>query len=93
MSEVPANGPMPGFVVLGISVVDDQISSVVRDADGDLYFLGATDRVLRTADGPVFIPPIAHALSRLKSVDQVVVYGVGEPGHQVVVAAMTRRRS
>ena len=63
----------------------------VRDADGDLYFLGATDRVLRTADGPVFIPPIAHALSRLKSVDQVVVYGVGEPGRQVVVTAMTLR--
>ena len=63
----------------------------VRDADGDLYFLGATDRVLRTADGPVFIPPLTHALSRLTSVDQVVVYGVGEPGHQVVVAAMTLR--
>ena len=39
----------------------------------------------------MFIPPIAHALSRLKSVDQVVVYGVGEPGHQVVVAAVTLR--
>ncbi|WP_238423303.1 AMP-binding protein [Gordonia sp. 'Campus'] len=63
----------------------------VRDADGDLYFLGATDRVLRTADGPVFIPPLTQALSRMDAVDQVVVYGVGEPGQQVVIAAMTLR--
>ncbi|OUC79970.1 hypothetical protein [Gordonia lacunae] len=43
MSEVPGNGPMPGFVVLGISVVDDQISSVVRDADGHILASNLVD--------------------------------------------------
>ncbi|MDH3052094.1 AMP-binding protein [Gordonia alkanivorans] len=63
----------------------------VRDADGDLYFLGATDRVVRTEAGPAFIPPITHALSRMQGVDRVVAYGVGEPGHQVLVATLTLR--
>ncbi|WP_439030336.1 hypothetical protein [Gordonia terrae] len=43
MSEVPGNGAMPGFVVLGISVVDDQISSVVRDADGHVLASNLVD--------------------------------------------------
>lgn len=63
----------------------------VRDADGDLFFLGATDRVVRSADGPVFIPPLNHALSRIPAVDRAVVYGVGEPGQQVAVGALTLR--
>ncbi|AFR50775.1 hypothetical protein [Gordonia sp. KTR9] len=43
MSEVPGTGPLPGFVVLGISVVDDQISSVVRDADGHILASNLVD--------------------------------------------------
>ncbi|MCR5977437.1 alpha/beta fold hydrolase [Gordonia jinghuaiqii] len=84
-----------GTVLRGVFTARDrwEVSGhlFVRDADNDLYFLGSTDRVLTTAHGPVFIPPIGHALSRMPMVDQVVVYGVGDPGRQVVIAALTLR--
>lgn len=76
MSEVPANGPMPGFVVLGISVVDDQISSVVRDADGhvlasnlvdlpDASAAGAEAAILELVDSvPVEVDRIGISASR-----------------------------
>ncbi|GAA1483037.1 acyl-CoA synthetase [Gordonia sinesedis] len=62
-----------------------------RDADDDLWFMGSVDSVIRTADGPVFGPPIQQALSRLSAVDQAVTYGVGDPGQQIAVAAVSLR--
>ena len=64
-----------------------------RDADGDLWFYGSVDAVVRSADGPVFAPPIEAALSQMREVDTAVVYGVGAPGSAVAVAAVTTRRN
>ena len=44
----------------------------VRDADGDLFFLGSVDRVIKAETGPIFIPTINHALSRVTGIDKVV---------------------
>lgn len=63
----------------------------VRDVDDDLWFLGSLDNIIRTSDGPVFIPPIEAILSQMEPVDQAVAYGVGAPGRQVAVAALTLR--
>jgi len=63
----------------------------VRDADGDLFFLGSVDRVIKAETGPIFIPTINHALSRVTGIDKVVTYGIGEPGHQIAIAAVTLR--
>lgn len=62
-----------------------------RDTDDDLWFMGSVDSVIRTADGPVFGPPIQQALSAVTAIDQVVTYGVGEPGEQIAAAAVTLR--
>ncbi|MBD0863677.1 hypothetical protein IA539_21105 [Gordonia sp. zg691] len=43
MSEGPMSAAVSGFVVLGISVVDDQITSVVRDADGHVLASNLVD--------------------------------------------------
>ncbi|GAB84114.1 hypothetical protein HGA04_24265 [Gordonia rubripertincta] len=43
MTQDPASGGLPGSVVLGISVVDDQIASVVRDADGHILASNLVD--------------------------------------------------
>lgn len=43
MTQEPAGGGLPGSVVLGISVVDDQIASVVRDADGHILASNLVD--------------------------------------------------
>ncbi len=61
------------------------------DADGDLWFMGSAQSVIRTARGNVYPVPIQQGLSRLNDIDQVVVYAVGEPGQQVSVAAFTLR--
>ncbi|MFW0793056.1 AMP-binding protein [Gordonia sp. CPCC 205515] len=63
-----------------------------RDLNGDLWYFGSIDTVVHSAGGPVYVPPIEFALSQVKAIDQVVVYGIGEPGHQVAVAAVTLRR-
>lgn len=62
-----------------------------RDHEGDLWFMGSEAAVIETADGVVYPEPIRQALSRVPSVDQVVVFGVGEHGSQVAVAAITLR--
>ncbi|MGV9860898.1 AMP-binding protein [Gordonia sp. NPDC003425] len=62
-----------------------------RDSDDDLWFMGSADSVVRSTAGPVYLPPIEQALSRIRGVDQVVVYGVGRPGRQLAVAAVTMR--
>ncbi|GAA4747795.1 AMP-binding protein [Gordonia alkaliphila] len=62
-----------------------------RDYDGDLWYMGSAAASMRTADGVVYPEPIRQALSKVPSVDQVVVYSVGEPGAEVVVAAITLR--
>ncbi|MGV9710025.1 AMP-binding protein [Gordonia sp. NPDC003424] len=62
-----------------------------RDHVGDLWFFGSLDTVVRSAAGPVYTAPIEYALSQVKGIDQVVAYAVGEPGHQVAVAAVTVR--
>jgi putative long chain acyl-CoA synthase len=62
-----------------------------RDANDDLWFYGSVDTVIRSSDGPVYVPPIEAALSQVRGVDQVVVYGLGETGHQIAVAAVTMR--
>lgn len=64
-----------------------------RDVTGDLWYFGSIDTVIHSATGSVYTPPIEYALSQVKAVDQVVVYGVGEPGRQVAVAAVTVRRT
>ncbi len=43
MTQDPASGGLPGSVVLGISIVDDQIASVVRDADGHILASNLVD--------------------------------------------------
>lgn len=62
-----------------------------RDEHGDLWFMGGADSVIKTADGPVYAPPIEQALSELVEVSRVVVYGVGEPDRQFAVAAIELR--
>ena len=62
-----------------------------RDLAGDLWFVGSNDSVIRSADGLIFGPPIERQLSQVSGVDQVVVYGVGDPGSQIAVAAVTLR--
>ncbi|GAC55992.1 putative fatty-acid--CoA ligase [Gordonia hirsuta DSM 44140 = NBRC 16056] len=62
-----------------------------RDVDGDLWFLGSESTMIRSADGVLFAEPIQQALARMPGIDQAVVYGVGEPGEQVAVAALTLR--
>ncbi|MGC4964179.1 AMP-binding protein [Gordonia sp. DT101] len=63
-----------------------------RDANGDLWFFGSAESVIRSTPGPIYIPPIEFALSQVRGVDQVAVYGIGEPGHELAVAAVTTRR-
>ncbi|MFT4126943.1 MAG: AMP-binding protein [Gordonia sp. (in: high G+C Gram-positive bacteria)] len=63
----------------------------IRDSDDDLWLVGSLDRLIRTADGPVFGLPVEHYLSRIGEIDQVVVYGLGDPGEQIAVAAVTLR--
>ena len=63
----------------------------VRDVDNDLWLVSALDRVIRSADGPMFGPPVEHHLSQVAGVDQVAAYAVGRPGTQVMVAALTLR--
>ncbi|MEE4025915.1 AMP-binding protein [Gordonia sp. PKS22-38] len=63
----------------------------VRDLADDLWFLGSLDSIIRTSDGPVYVPPVEQSLSRMPTTDQVVAYGVGEPGRQIAVAALTLR--
>ncbi|MFT3715348.1 MAG: alpha/beta fold hydrolase [Gordonia sp. (in: high G+C Gram-positive bacteria)] len=62
-----------------------------KDADGDHWFLGPATAVVHSADGVVYPEPIVQALSLVNGVDQVVVYGTGEPGAQVAVAVLTLR--
>ncbi|MDL9938928.1 alpha/beta fold hydrolase [Gordonia sp. ABSL1-1] len=62
-----------------------------RDGDNDLWLLGTLDSLIRAADGPVFTAPAELALSRMRGVDLAVMYGVGEPGRQIPVAAITLR--
>ncbi|MFT4087915.1 MAG: alpha/beta fold hydrolase [Gordonia sp. (in: high G+C Gram-positive bacteria)] len=63
----------------------------LRDSEGDLWFMGTTDSVARSSDGLVYPEPIARALSRVRGVDQVVVYRVGEFGSRLMVAAISMR--
>ncbi|MEO9329740.1 hypothetical protein [Gordonia aurantiaca] len=51
MTQGPEGGGLPGSVVLGISVVDDQIASVVRDADGHVLASNLVDLPDSTAPG------------------------------------------
>ncbi|VFA88464.1 Uncharacterised protein [Gordonia paraffinivorans] len=51
MTQGPEGGGLPGSVVLGISVVDDQIASVVRDADGHVLASNLVDLPDSTAQG------------------------------------------
>ncbi|GAB18984.1 putative fatty-acid--CoA ligase [Gordonia effusa NBRC 100432] len=64
-----------------------------QDPDGDYWYMGTAAAVVRSADGYVFLPPIEDALSRVKAIDQVVAYVVGEPGEQTAIAAITVRTS
>ncbi|MCF8570652.1 alpha/beta fold hydrolase [Gordonia sp. HY002] len=61
------------------------------DADGDLWFMGSAQTVIRTAHGVVYAVPIQQALSQVAAVNQVAVYGVGSPGTQVAVAVVSLR--
>ncbi len=63
-----------------------------RDANGELWFQGSVAGAIRTSTGPVYAPPIEFALSQVRGVDQVVAYGVGDPGRQIAVAAVTTRQ-
>ncbi|WOC13873.1 AMP-binding protein [Gordonia sp. MP11Mi] len=61
------------------------------DADGDLWFVGSSQNVIRTAHGIAYPVPIQQALSEVAAIDQVAVYGVGEPGTQAAVAVISLR--
>nr|WP_221247471.1 AMP-binding protein [Gordonia humi] len=61
------------------------------DADGDLWFVGSAQNLIRSPRGIVYPIPIQEALSKVALIDQVTVYGVGEPGTQVAVAAISLR--
>ncbi|WP_454165973.1 alpha/beta fold hydrolase [Gordonia iterans] len=61
------------------------------DQDGDLWYVGSEASVIHTSDGVVYPEPIRHALSRMKAVDLALVYGLGERGSQIVVAAIRLR--
>ncbi|GAC70989.1 alpha/beta fold hydrolase [Gordonia soli] len=63
-----------------------------RDANDDLWLQGSVDSVIRTAEGSVFVPPIENALSEIRGVDIAVVYGLGEPGAEIAVAAVSTRQ-
>lgn len=61
------------------------------DADGDLWYMGSAQGVIRTARGVVYPAPIQNALSELPVVEQVAVYGVRHAGAQLAVAAISLR--
>lgn len=62
-----------------------------HDSDGDYWYMGTASAIVRSADARIFLPPIEDALSRVKAIDQVVAYAVGEPGAQLAIAAITAR--
>ena len=62
-----------------------------RDSDDDLWFMGSVDTVAHSIEGPIYLPPIEQLLSRVPGVDQVAAYRLGDPGSQIVVAALTMR--
>ena len=62
-----------------------------RDSDDDLWFMGSVDTVAHSVEGPIYLPPIEQLLSRVPGVDQVAAYRLGDPGSQIVVAALTMR--
>lgn len=64
-----------------------------RDADGDLWLLGAVRSVIRTAEGPVFPNPVEAALYANDAVNLCAVHALRLDGatHDVVAAAVTVR--
>ncbi|WP_168701647.1 hypothetical protein [Gordonia paraffinivorans] len=71
MTQDPASGGLPGSVVLGISVVDDQIASVVRDADGHILASNLVDLPDSSA------PAVEAAIVELVESVPVVVDQIG----------------
>ncbi|MBA5847496.1 hypothetical protein [Gordonia amicalis] len=71
MTQDPAGGGLPGSVVLGISVVDDQIASVVRDADGHILASNLVDLPDSSA------PAVEAAIIELVDSVPVVVDQIG----------------
>ncbi|AUH68879.1 MULTISPECIES: AMP-binding protein [Gordonia] len=61
------------------------------DADGDLWYMGSAQAVIRSRSGPIYPVPIQHALSLIPDIKLAAVYAVGEPGEQLAVAAVTLR--
>ena len=84
-----------GTVLRGVFAPGDRWEVVpqlfVRDVDNDLWLVSALDRVIHSADGPLFSPPVEYHLSQVDGVDQVAAYPVGEAGSQIMVAALTLR--
>lgn len=62
-----------------------------RDSADDLWLCGSVDTIIRSAEGPIYGPPIEAALSQIRGIEQAVVYRLGEPGEQLAVAAVTTR--
>lgn len=62
-----------------------------RDEGGDFWLLGNKRSVVLTAHGPVYPQPVVDAVSGLDQVDLAVTYGVGDPGEQWAVCAVTLR--
>ncbi|MGB3696986.1 MAG: AMP-binding protein [Gordonia sp. (in: high G+C Gram-positive bacteria)] len=59
------------------------------DADGDLWYMGSAQSVIRSAAGPIYPVPAQQALSMISGVKLAAVYAAGEPGTQVAVAVVT----
>ncbi|MGH3712203.1 MAG: AMP-binding protein [Micromonosporaceae bacterium] len=67
-------------------------SLFVRDADGDYWLVDHVSGLVRTDRGAVPTVPIEDALGELDAVGLVSAYGLGTPGAEHVVAAVTLRR-
>jgi putative long chain acyl-CoA synthase len=101
IAKLDAGHPMVSFtageesgrrLLQGVFVPDDKWfitwDVLVRDADGDFWFVDRASRMLRTGRGVVATRAIEDALYRFGSFRRAVVYGVEQQGVQHVAAVI-----
>jgi putative long chain acyl-CoA synthase len=64
-----------------------------QDEDGDYWFVDRVSRMLQTPHGLVSTRSVEDALYGFDALQQAVVYGVADDGHQVPVAVVATRHN